>query len=135
MNGVIALWRAWRTWFNLCKSIIDRRPTSRAPSKIIHNYIQTPIQTSINNNIKLFKLWKPDSNSEATHVPYESSLYKYIFIIFLLSFNSGFAIMSASEFQPQGLVRVAAAATISPREFCRWAPLTFRNYMRDGAFC
>ena len=29
-----------------------------------------------------------------------------------------------------GLVRVAAAATISPREFSRWAPLTFRNYER-----
>ena len=27
-------------------------------------------------------------------------------------------------------MRVAAAATISPREFSRWAPLTFRNYER-----
>ena len=131
VNGVIALWRAWRTWFNLCKSVIDRRPTSRPPrkwGKIIHN--TNPLQTSINNNIKLFKLWKPDSNSEATHVPYESSLSKYIFIIFFTEFQQRFRNNVSIWISAAGLVRVAAAATISPREFSRWAPLTFRNYER-----
>ena len=73
VNGVIVLWRDV-TWFDLCKSkvllLIDRRSTSRPPRKCFIIIYTNPLQTSINNNIKLFKLWKPDSNSEATHVPY-----------------------------------------------------------------
>ena len=71
-DGVIALWRdvTYVIWFMQKHNRLLQ--TSRPPRKWFK--YTNPLQTSINNNIKLFKLWKPDSNSEATHIPYESSL-------------------------------------------------------------